>query len=205
MKNLLILDYDNGNASSIKEALKNFNLNIKFSKDKSDLINADFIILPGVGHFESAMDSLKKNDLINILTNKIIHERTPVLGICLGFQLMTIHSEEGNADGLGWINSKTMLIRPANSLIHKVPHIGWRTLNSANSLLLQGVDHQNKTFYFCHKYFVNSCAFGLTDNYTYDSEYVGIYQNKNIFGVQFHPEKSKEQGQKIFKNFLSYS
>lgn len=203
MKKLVILDYDHGNANSIKGALGNFNIDVTYSRELKEIKLADYLILPGVGHFGSAMQSLESNDLINILSDKIFNDKVPVLGICLGFQLMTLSSEEGNANGLSWINTHTKLIQPINTKLFKVPHIGWRSLDSNKSQLMKGIDFIEDTFYFCHKYYVQSHSFEKEDIFTFDKEYVGIYEKENIFGVQFHPEKSKTQGLKIFENFLS--
>jgi len=202
-KSVLILDYGHGNANSIKRALKNLSSNTIYSNSLSDIEQADAIIMPGVGHFKAAMQSMIDSKIINLLNQKICVEKTPVLGICLGFQLMTNYSAEGNCDGLGWIEASVDKINPTDTKKFKVPHIGWRTLNNNNCLLLNNIDCLNKPFYFCHKFAISNSVSNKFATYKYDKEYIGIYEQENIFGVQFHPEKSQAHGQEMISNFMS--
>ncbi|MDA9365023.1 imidazole glycerol phosphate synthase subunit HisH [Gammaproteobacteria bacterium] len=204
-KSVLILDYGHGNANSIKRALRNVGCNATYSHEPDEIENADAIIMPGVGHFKVAMQSMRDTSIISTLHQKIVVDKTPVLGICLGFQLMTEYSEEGSCDGLGWIQADTIQITPDDTKTFKVPHIGWRTLKNLNKCrMLQNIDYQNKPFYFCHKYAVTHSLGGECATYQYDKDYVGIYENDNIVGVQFHPEKSQMHGRAMIENFLTF-
>ena len=203
-KSVLILDYGHGNANSIKRALNNINCNAIYSNSSSEIQAADAIIMPGVGHFQSAMQSMIESQIISLLNEKICHEKIPVLGICLGFQLMANFSEEGDCKGLGWIKKNVKKISPSDTKSFKVPHIGWRTLeNNQECELLQNVDYINKPFYFCHKFAISDEHNGKCATYKYDKEYIGLYEKENIFGVQFHPEKSQAHGQKVIENFIN--
>jgi glutamine amidotransferase len=203
-KKLLILDYGHGNANSIKRSLKDFKINTIYSNSKDEINSADGIILPGVGHFESAMESMKKSGVIEILSKRACIDKIPFLGICLGFQLMANHSEEGSCDGLNWIDTCVKKIQPRDSKKFKVPHIGWRTLGSSdNCTLLKNIDYLAHPFYFCHKFAIDIDLNGRIGTYKYEDEYVGIFEKDNIFGVQFHPEKSHEHGKELIKNFIN--
>lgn len=203
-KKLLILDYGHGNANSIKLALKNFEISTIYSNSQDEINSADGIIMPGVGHFESAMESMKKSDVIEILSKRACVDKIPILGICLGFQLMANHSEEGSSDGLNWIDTCVKKIQPRNTRKFKVPHIGWRTLSSSdNCTLLKNIDYLAHPFYFCHKFAIDTGLIGRIGTYKYEDEYVGIFEKDNIFGVQFHPEKSHEHGKELIRNFIN--
>lgn len=203
-KKLLILDYGHGNANSIKRSLKNFQVNTIYSNAKDEINSADGIIMPGVGHFESAMNSMKKSNIIDTLNKRAYIDKIPFLGICLGFQLMASHSEEGSCDGLNWISTCVKKIQPRDSRKFKVPHIGWRTLNSSNDcILLKNIDYRVHPFYFCHKFAIDTNLNGRLGTYRYEDEYVGIYEEDNVFGVQFHPEKSHEHGKELIRNFIN--
>jgi imidazole glycerol-phosphate synthase subunit HisH len=205
-KTVLILDYGHGNANSIKRVLKNINCNAIYSNSPIKIEAADAIIMPGVGHFQSAMQSMVESNIITLLNKKICDEKIPVLGICLGFQLMSNYSEEGDCNGLGWIETNVEKIAPSDAKRFKVPHIGWRTLeNNQECQLLQNINYANKPFYFCHKFAVSNGLQGKCASYQYDKEYIGLYEKENIFGVQFHPEKSQAHGQEMIKNFINLS
>ena len=167
-------------------------------------MGADGIIMPGVGHFESAMDSMKGSAIIDLLNKKALTDKIPFLGICLGFQLMANFSEEGNCKGLGWIDADVKKIQPIDAQRFKVPHIGWRTLKNTNDcILLNKTNSLKEPFYFCHKFAVDCNLGGRFASYEYESEYAGVFERENIFGVQFHPEKSHDHGQQLIKNFIN--
>jgi len=150
------------------------------------------------------MEKINKNNLKEVLDEKALKERVPVLGICLGMQLLTKSSDEGSLDGLGWIPAKTISFKDRVSKKYRVPHMGWNVVNKSNeSLLTQGFDEFDETrFYFVHSYFVqvedekNSIL--KTD---YGINFDSAIQKDNIYGAQFHPEKSHKFGMKLFKNF----
>lgn len=205
MKNVTIIDYGNGNANSIKIALAELGASSVYSSKAIDIANADYIILPGVGHHGTAMEALRDNGLIVALKEAVFVQHKPVLGICLGMQLMTQYSEEGQSAGLGWVQAVTRRIVPENQIQFKVPHIGWNTVSSElSSVLLQGIPIADEPFYFCHAFAISTVAApAVTSMVQYDKPYVALFEMGNIYGVQFHPEKSQDGGLKLMQNFLS--
>jgi glutamine amidotransferase len=205
MKNVTIIDYGNGNANSIKIALAGLGAASVYSSKAIDIAKADYIILPGVGHHGTAMGALHDNNLIMALKEAVFIQRKPVLGICLGMQLMTQFSEESQLTGLGWIQAETRKIVPGNQIQFKVPHVGWNTITSEpSSVLLQGIPTADEPFYFCHGFAINAVTEpAVTSMVQYDKPYVALFERGNIYGVQFHPEKSQECGLKLIQNFLS--
>ena len=175
------------------------------SSDKKIIENADKLILPGVGHFTRGIQNLRKKDLIEILTTKVLSDKTPILGICLGMQLFTETSEEGNVKGLGWIEAKTIRFNNStgNNRAYKIPHIGWNNLQIKNeSKLLNGIN-ENSFFYFVHSYFVPSnTSSDIIATTNYANIFTSVIQKDNIYGAQFHPEKSHQDGIQILKNFV---
>jgi len=144
--------------------------------------------------------NLKKLGLLEILNYKVLQEKVPIIGICLGMQLMTKKSEEGKLEGLGWINGETIKFVSDK---YKVPHMGWNTLNIKKySKLFEGMDGEIR-FYFVHSYYVkcSDAEDTLTTTY-YINEFVSSFERNNIVGVQFHPEKSHKFGMKVFRNFI---
>jgi glutamine amidotransferase len=160
--------------------------------------------LPGVGSFDTAMKKINESHLKELLNEKALKEQVPVLGICLGMQLLTHSSEEGNLAGLGWIDAKTMSFEDRVDKKYRIPHMGWNIVNRSNdSLLNRGFEEfEEARFYFVHSYFVkvedekNSI---LKTNY--GVEFDSAIQKDNIYGAQFHPEKSHKFGMKLFENF----
>ena len=151
------------------------------------------------------MNKLKEYGLIELLNQRVLTEKIPVLGICLGVQLFTKKSEEGNCDGLGWIDAETVrfTIPEADKTKFKVPHIGWNSVSVVkNSILFKNVD-PSELFYFVHSYHLkcnnNEVTLGKS-NYAYD--FVSCIEQGNIFGTQFHPEKSQDAGIQLFENFV---
>jgi imidazole glycerol-phosphate synthase subunit HisH len=205
MKKVMILDYGNGNANSIKSALTALGAESVYSSRAVDIAKADYIILPGVGHHGSAMEVLHDRGLIVALKEAVLVQHKPVLGICLGMQLMTQLSEESQLTGLGWVNAVTRKIVTENKIQFKVPHVGWNIVsNEPSSVLLQGIPTADEPFYFCHGFAINAIAEpAVISMVQYDKPYVAIFEKDNIFGVQFHPEKSQDSGLKLIQNFLS--
>lgn len=205
MKNVTIIDYGNGNANSIKIALTALGAASVYSSKAIDIANADCIILPGVGHHGTAMNALHEKGLILALKEAVFIQRKPVLGICLGMQLMTKFSEESQLKGLGWIQAETRKIVPENQIQFKVPHVGWNIISSeSSSVLLQGIPTADEPFYFCHGFAINAVTEpAVTSIVQYDKPYVALFERGNIYGVQFHPEKSQDSGLKLIQNFLS--
>lgn len=197
-----IINYGMGNLRSVQKAFKRIGQEVMISDQPADIKNADKLILPGVGHFKKGMENLRNSGLLEVLEEEVLGNKKPVLGICLGMQLLTEHSEEGDTEGLGWISGKTQRF-PADMGL-KVPHIGWNTLNPAkdSALLLEVPDAA--TFYFVHTYYV-TCAneedvVAKTD---YGVEIVSSVNKGNIYGTQFHPEKSHDYGLQLLTNFCN--
>jgi glutamine amidotransferase len=201
-KKVVIIDYGMGNLGSIANMLKFVDADSIITSDHAVIDSAEKIILPGVGHFGRAMDNINKLNLLPLLRKKALDDKIPFLGICLGMQLMCNRSEEGNQDGLGLVNANVLGFKLDKS--YKVPHMGWNKIAPARDLaILKNLDH-NSRFYFVHSYFVESLDANNVLTYTnYGERFVsGITNSENIFGVQFHPEKSHKFGVTLFKNFI---
>lgn len=198
-----IIDYGMGNLFSVQKKLRLLNCETIISKDINELSKADKIILPGVGHFGKAISNLKDYGLIDLLTNEVSEKKKPILGICLGMQLMTTFSEEGSQNGLNWIQASVKHFNISNTLKFKVPHTGWnKVIQSKSSSLLKGIPDLSE-FYFVHSYYVeckNSTDELLSTNY--ETSFTSAIEKDNLFGVQFHPEKSHDAGMQLFKNFI---
>ena len=168
-----------------------------------DLTDADKIILPGVGHFGSAMSHLSASGLRDVLDEIVLAKQKPVLGICLGMELMAKRSEEGDSEGLGWLDAEAVRFRVSDKNRYKVPHMGWNTAPAnRESILLKGIG-RDAEFYFAHSYYLDvadrDCVVSETD---YESRFVSMIERENLFGVQYHPEKSHEAGDLVLKNFV---
>jgi glutamine amidotransferase len=200
---ITIIDYNTGNLGSIKNMLKRLGIASQITNDKEAIENAEKLILPGVGHFDYGMQQLKKSGLINVLTKKVIENKIPILGICLGVQLFTKNSEEGNEEGLGWINGKTVSFDKTKLASNqKIPNMGWVDVGSYKQSKLFENMPEDPRFYFVHSYHLKldnpeDCL--VTANYGYD--FAAGIEHENIVGVQFHPEKSHKYGMKILENF----
>ncbi len=198
---IAIINYDMGNLGSLVNILKRIGVKSIVTNLPEEIDRADKIILPGVGAFDTAIKKLNNiKGMRNILEKKAKIQKVPILGICLGMQLMTLKSEEGNLDGLGWIKGKTYKFPKSKN--HKIPHMGWNTVRKLLDDKIS-IDMTNGfKFYFVHSYYVkvfnNKNSFLKTNyNVEFDS---GIF-DKNIYGVQFHPEKSHSFGMHLLKNF----
>lgn len=199
---IVIIDYGMGNLRSIYKALKRLEIEAKISANVHDIEAADRLILPGVGHFGRGMQNLRDMGLLEVLTRKVIEEKTPILGICLGMQLFCKSSEEGASEGLGWLNAKTVRFDVQDKSQYKVPHVGWNSLAFRKEQpLFSGLQNQD-LFYFVHSYhLVCHEDENVLSSTTYDYPFVSAVQKDNIFGTQFHPEKSRRIGLRILRNF----
>jgi glutamine amidotransferase len=189
---LVIIDYGAGNIKSIQFALKHLGIDAILSNNIDEIIGADKIIFPGVGEASSAMKMLKRSGLDKVIPSL----KQPVLGICLGMQLMCKFSEEGNTKGLGIFN--VAVKRFSNSV--KVPQMGWNVIFDLKSNLFKGIK-EKEFMYLVHSFYAENCeeAIALTD---YEITYASALQKDNFYGVQFHPEKSGIEGSRILKNFI---
>ena len=193
-----IVDYGLGNLLSVYNAFKYIGIEVAILSKPEELAVTNAIVLPGVGHFSEGMHNLKKLNLINALHEQIMIEKKPVLGICLGMQLMTSFSEEGRCDGLGWLKCRT---KKLHSSILKTPNMGWsEVVKNNNSVILAGMNNPN--FYFVHSYYIQGNSQYTTSYIDVDVKVASSIENNNIFAVQFHPEKSQYDGIKCLKNFM---
>jgi glutamine amidotransferase len=200
---IVIVDYGMGNLRSIQHKLQKIDIKAVVSSQVDDLEQATLLILPGVGHFGAGMNNLRQSNLLAVLNQKVLEQKVPIMGICLGMQLLTEWSEEGNSEGLGWLRAKTKKFRfPEDKAAPRIPHVGWNTIiPTGDSELLAGVGSDQR-FYFTHSYYVE-CeeeAVLATTNYGYD--FVSVVHKENIFGTQFHPEKSHRRGIELIRNFV---
>lgn len=201
---VLIIDYGMGNVGSIANMIKKIGGKAEISAEPALVTGARKLILPGVGAFDAGMSRLKERGLIDILHRKALTEKTPILGICLGMQLLTRRSEEGSLPGLGWIDAETRRFRfdpPAASL--RIPHMGWNSALPRAGAPLFRESSEPWRFYFVHSYHV-CCAdpLNVLCTTTYGSPFTSGVARDNILGVQFHPEKSHAYGMRLLKAFL---
>jgi glutamine amidotransferase len=200
---IVIIDYGIGNTHSVSNAIKYLDYkNIIISDDENIIQKADALILPGVGAFEECIGNLKNRKLDIILNEAVIVNKKPILGICVGMQLMATYSEEnGMHNGLDWIKGSVKKINVPKPLA--VPHVGWNDVSSKNESILFNSNPENANFYFDHSYhFV--CDEQYVSGYCdYGTRITAAVERENIFGVQFHPEKSQNNGLKLFRSFFN--
>jgi len=198
---IVIIDYGMGNLRSVQKAFERIRIPAAISSNLSEIENAEKLVLPGVGHFERGISNLKDRGFFELLNELVRDKKKPILGICLGMQLMTEFSEEGNCNGFGWLKAKTQKFSfKSNGL--KIPHMGWNNLSIKKSDTIFKDITTDNFFYFVHSYYV-SCD-NETDILTetsYGNGFVSSFQSGNIFGCQFHPEKSHDKGLQLLKNF----
>ena len=200
-----IVDYGMGNLGSIANMLRYIGKSCEITSDPEQLNRAEKLILPGVGAFDSAMQNICDAGLKEALDHVALRRKIPVLGICLGMQLLTNGSEEGVLPGLGWIDAQTLAFRGRVPSQYKVPHMGWNVVRSLQSdaALLKGLYEEDEVrFYFVHSYFVEVAQ--KSENLLsseYGVSFDAAINKDNIFGVQFHPEKSHRFGMTLLKNF----
>lgn len=202
-KKICIVDYGVGNIKSIYNALSYFtNVHLSVSNKPIDILSAKGLVLPGVGAFASCIKNLKKNKIDKVLNEAVMDLKIPILGICVGMQLMARMSEEnGIYEGLNWIPGKVIKISPSKQNF-KVPHVGWNNLIYTNDKLIFNNKIKNKHFYFDHSFqYVTEENFIIAKT-NYSTPIVAAIKKNNIVGVQFHPEKSSLSGLRLFKNFL---
>lgn len=197
-----IVNYGLGNLGSVKNMLRYIGVNSAIIDKPDDLKSAEKILLPGVGSFDKAMKCINDTGFFEVLNHKALVEKVPILGICLGMQLLTISSEEGTLPGFGWIKAKTIRFPKDNGL--KVPHMGWNTVTPVSPSQLTNNLLDESRFYFVHSYYVKveneiNSILKTTYGITFDS----AIQHENIFGAQFHPEKSHKFGMQLLRNFSS--
>jgi glutamine amidotransferase len=197
-----IVDYGMGNLHSVKRKLDRIGVDAQLTSEPGELLRADKLLLPGVGHFGKAMEHLAALGLVPALHEAVVARKTPILGICLGMQLFARHSQEGDVEGLGWIDADVVRF-DVDTRDFKVPQMGWNGVQIARpSALVEGVTAQTE-FYFVHAYHVvcHDIADVLCET-DYGCRFTSVVQRENVYGVQFHPEKSHEAGEVLLRNFL---
>lgn len=196
-----IIDYDAGNIKSVEKALKALGYEAVLTRDRETLLQADHVILPGVGAFGDAMEKLHSYGLVDVI-HEIVEQKIPFLGICLGLQLMFESSEEApGVKGLSLLKGEIVRIPETGDL--KIPHIGWNSLKYPNTgRLFQGIN-EDAYVYFVHSYYLRAQERGIVKATTeYGTLIDASVEKDNVFGCQFHPEKSSDVGMKILQNFL---
>ncbi len=199
---IVIVDYGVGNLASVLNMFRKIGVKEVTISGKEEVIaGASKLLLPGVGAFDGGMGHLEKSGLIPVLNQKALVEKVPVFGICLGMQMLTKKSEEGQKPGLGWIDAETIKFNPDPALKLKVPNMGWNYIQVQRENPLVATTGKNR-FYFVHSYYVKcfdekqslaTSHFGI--------DYTCMVNRDNIFGAQFHPEKSLRFGMKVLENF----
>jgi glutamine amidotransferase len=200
---IAIVDFGMGNIGSIANMLKKVGAASKISSDPADIEAADKLILPGVGTFDNAMRNLTERGLIALLNKEVLLRKKPVLGLCLGMQLFTRRSEEGQLPGLSWLNAETVRFRfdESNAQL-RIPQMGWNTIQIRRPHPLLADLGTDARFYFVHTYYV-SCADAesILAETNYGLDFTSVVARENILGAQFHPEKSHKFGMRLLKNY----
>ncbi|MBR6696916.1 MAG: imidazole glycerol phosphate synthase subunit HisH [Lachnospiraceae bacterium] len=197
---IAMIDYDAGNLKSVEKAFASLNQDVIITRNHDEILNADKVILPGVGSFGMAMDNLHKYGLVDVI-KEVAKKGTPLFGICLGLQLLFESSDESEGvEGLGILKGKILKIPPSEGL--KIPHMGWNSLNiNPSSKLFKGIDN-NAYVYFVHSYYLKAEDENIVAATTeYSTHIHAAVEAKNVFACQFHPEKSSDVGLKILENF----
>lgn len=200
---IVIVDYGTGNLNSLIKVLRRIGAQVEVSSSAPNIRDADKIILPGVGHFATAMSNLDGLELKDELHESVLIRRKPVLGICLGMEIMAKGSDEAAGGGLGWLDAHALRLSDTAGGRYKVPHMGWNQITiTKGSRLMSGLAPQTE-FYFAHSYYVElRDRADLLSETQYGSTFASSIEKDNIFGVQFHPEKSHDAGAQLLSNFV---
>ena len=199
-----VINHGTGNIASLNNVLVSLNAQFQLASEPKSLEEASHIIIPGVGHFASAIIKLKEQELDKAIINAARRD-VPILGICLGMQILYEYSEEGMSEGLGLMKGRVVKKIPSNIDRFKVPNVGWLGVDCKKaSSLFQNINNQDSIFYFANSYAVKSDDQSyVTSTYNFDNDYVASLEKDNIYGTQFHPEKSGDVGHKLIQNFLN--
>lgn len=199
---IAIINYGVGNLTSVLNMFKRIGADAIITADQEEIKKADRLLLPGVGHFDSCMQRFNESGLRLVVEEKTFTEKTPILGICVGAQMMTRSSEEGIEKGLGWVNADTIRFKLNDHPQLKIPNMGWNELVISKPSPLWNELPVEARFYFAHSFhfkFDNDDM--VTGKAKYGYEYPVAFRRQNIFGTQFHPEKSHKFGMKVLENF----
>ncbi len=197
---IVVIDYDGGNIKSVTNVLKRSEINFQVSDDRKIIEKASKIILPGVSNFSHCMHSLKQKKIVDLIKKEVSENKKPYLGICSGMQILGTYSEEGNSEGLNLIEGT--IVKLPKKLCHLIPHVGWNKVSIKENKLTKNLINYSR-FYFCHSYhfkLIDESNSIMTTNYGIKI-CCGIKKN-NIYGIQFHPEKSLNFGKILLKNFV---
>jgi glutamine amidotransferase len=202
---ITIINYGLGNISAFANVYKRLNIPVTIATRKEELVNARKIILPGVGAFDHAMTLLQESGMRDMLDELVVKKKTPVIGICVGMQILARSSEEGSLPGLGWINGVVKKF-DASLIEHstRLPHMGWNSIQPAKTEKLLENFNESCRFYFLHSYYFH-CLDPENEiaRTTYGISFSSAVKSGNIYGVQFHPEKSHGNGVQLLKNFAN--
>lgn len=202
---ITLIDYGVGNLNAFLNVYKRVDVPAKIARTASDLSDVEKIILPGVGHFDHAMRKLNDSGMRDKLDELVLHKKIPVIGICVGMQMMANYSEEGDEDGLKWINASVRKFDESKiKQVTKLPHMGWNDVTPVKDQdLFKGLE-KNAIFYFLHSYYFEcnnqDDVMALSD---YGGEFASAAHHENKYGIQFHPEKSHHYGEKLLFNFAT--
>jgi len=198
--NISIIKYGMGNVASVQKAINKLGYKSVLTNNRDEIIQSDFILLPGVGSFKKGIENLSDSGLVDFLTEEVVYNKKPFLGICLGMQLLAkLGNEPNKVEGLGWIDGE--VIKIPNE--YKVPHLGWNNVYSSNKKNEWYDEFNNVDFYFIHGYYFN--AFSENDislTVDYNMNMVAGLQKDNIYACQFHPEKSQDAGLRYLKKII---
>lgn len=199
---ITIINYGMGNLGSVQNMFKRIGVASEITADPEGIAGATKLLLPGVGAFDAAMDKIEESGLRTILDQKVLVEKIPTLGICLGMQLLTHGSEEGKRAGLGWLPAQSFKFNFSPEKKLKIPHMGWnRVYVKRDSPLIQDLPDEPR-FYFVHSYYIEcEDENDVLTTTPYGIDFHSIVQRGNVYGAQFHPEKSHRYGMKLLENF----
>lgn len=199
---ILVIDYDMGNIGSVKNMLHRLGCDVMVSNRPADIAESDKLVLPGVGAFDQGVHNLKRLGLFDLIREEVIIHQKPIMGVCLGMQLLGRKSEEGDSEGLGLLEFDSVRFTLDRS--YRVPHMGWSSVSiDKNDIIVSNMFDSEQRFYFVHSYHAvcdNADDILMTCEYGY--KFVAAVSNEHIYGFQFHPEKSHRYGMQLFNNYV---
>ena len=203
MSRVCIIDYGSGNQASVYNIFRSLTENVSISKDPAELDAATHIVLPGVGAFGAVMEKLSESGVIDSMTENVLGRKKPFLGICVGMQILAGKgTEHGECAGLGWIKGTVRKMDEKGGL--RLPHIGWNNFERMSPCAVLDGIAPDVDYYFVNSYYFDAEDAGsVAATYMYGKEYTAAVMRDNIFGVQFHPEKSQKAGKMLLENFLN--
>lgn len=198
---IAIVDYGLGNIRSVHYKLKNNGVDVVTSSSSELISSADKLILSGVGHFKKGMKNLQESGLVEVLNQKVLIDKIPIFGICIGMHLFAKHSEEGDCEGLGWISGKVKKFNFANNTELNIPHVGWNAIHMMKQDSILESINDKQFFYFTHSYHLHCDEDIILTKTNYGYDFPSSIKKGNIIGTQFHPEKSHWKGFQLLLNF----